>query len=260
MQSHPVSTFARIALVAVVAGAIMACAPVRDHREPAVYYSPRPLYYDYWYYPAIGSYYDPRARVYIYFEQGHWIRARELPVRVRPYLGHYVTIRSSHERPYEEHLRHREQYAPERYRAKEPAGRDHDVWIGVPNPPVRSRERDQRRIEPSDRDRQGRDLRHQPERGSMPSTLPQRAPATGGGRQPAKTHAGGRPDHRQSAGTAAPVTPKAGHAPAARQEPARDRDRDANANRQRNDRRGDGRSPDPRANEAGSSDDYRRRN
>jgi hypothetical protein len=142
MQSHRFSTFARIVLVAVVAGAITACAPVRDYHEPVVYYSPRPLYYDYWYYPAIGSYYDPRARTHIYLQHGHWIRARELPARVRPYLGRYVTIRSSHERPYEEHLRHREKYIRERYRAKLADQRDHDVWIGAPNPPVRPRKLD----------------------------------------------------------------------------------------------------------------------
>ena len=261
MQSHRFSTFARIVLVAVVAGAITACAPVRDYHEPGVYYSPRPLYYDYWYYPAIGSYYDPRTRIYIYFQHGHWIRARELPVRFRPYLGRYVTIRSSHERPYEEQLRHREQYAPERYRAKQADQLDHDVWIGVRNPPVRSREHDQRRTEPADRNRQDHDPRRQPERGAIQSAPPHGAPVTATeiSRPAVKTPTEKRPGRRQPTGTnTVPVTPKIGRAPApaALQAPGRDRDRDTGGERHRNDGRGDGRDPDARDKERNSSDEY----
>ena len=135
MKSQRLSTFTRIALVAAVAGMMTACVAVRDgYEQPAPYYSNRAAYYDYWYYPAIGAYYDSRARVYIYFDRDHWIRARELPSRVQPYRGNHVTIRSPDDRPYEHQEQHRKQYEPERYRKQEHDRdrNDNDTWVGAP--------------------------------------------------------------------------------------------------------------------------------
>ena len=168
MKSHCLSTYTRIALVAAVAGVMTACASAPHYYDPDPYYSPRAVYYDYWYYPAIGGYYDPRARIYIYYEHNHWIRARALPTHVRPYLGHHVTVRSPHERPYEENPRHREHYLPERYRKPDPAHRGDHAWIGAPRQPSPQRDHDNRRTESGDRDRNGKDRGHKPERGAVP--------------------------------------------------------------------------------------------
>ncbi len=138
MKSQRLSTFARIALAATTAGVMTACVAVRDgyrdDYEPAPYYSPQAGYYDYWYYPAIGAYYEPRTRVYLYFDRDHWIHARELPSRVERYRGDHVTIRLPNDRPYEQQNQHRRQYEPERYK-KHDHGRndsDNDTWIGAP--------------------------------------------------------------------------------------------------------------------------------
>ncbi len=168
MKSHRLSTHARIALVAAVAGVMTACASAPHYYEPGPYYSPRTVYYDYWYYPAIGSYYDPRARIFIYYEHDHWIRARALPTHIRPYLGHHVTVRSPHERPYEENHRHREQYLPKRYRKPDPAHRGDDAWIGAPRRPSPQSDREVRHTESGDRDRKGKNLGREPERSAVP--------------------------------------------------------------------------------------------
>ena len=152
MKSHPLASYARIALVAAAALAVTACAHVQDSYEPDRYYSPQVTYYDYWYYPAVGAYYDTHAHTYIYFEQDHWIRARVLPSRFRPYLGRYVNIRSRNDRPYEEHDRHRQQYAPERYKRSKPGARGNDVWLGAPRKEIPQHDRDERRYQPGERD------------------------------------------------------------------------------------------------------------
>ncbi len=157
MTSSRLSTYARITFVAAAAGVLAACAPVRHHPEPAPYYAPRVVYHDYWYYPAIGCYYDPRARMYLYYEHDHWVHARVLPVHVRPHLGRHVIVRSQHNRPYEAYPRHREQYTPERYRKSEKGQRHDDVWVGPPrqsNPP---RDRNEPRTKRGDHDRNGKD-------------------------------------------------------------------------------------------------------
>lgn len=132
MKTNRIVASARIVVALASIGAMTACVPVYRHAEPAPYYAPRVVAYDYWYYPAIGTYYDPRARVYIYYEHNHWIRARVLPVHVRPYIGHYVTVRTAHDHPYDDFYKHREQYAPERYRKPDPSHHDKDIWLGAP--------------------------------------------------------------------------------------------------------------------------------
>lgn len=134
MRAPPLSTSARILILTAAALVLTACAHGRDdyYYAPAPYYGSGVTHYDYWYYPAIGCYYDPHARVYLYYEHDRWVRARALPPRLRPHLGAHVTVRVPHDRPYEEHQRHRERYKPERYRDTVPYDRDGDVWLGPP--------------------------------------------------------------------------------------------------------------------------------
>lgn len=177
MKSPRLPTYARLVLMIAVAGTLSACAPSRDYAyerdrayyyeseqdyyEPARYYAPRAEYYDYWYYPAIGAYYDPRVSIYFYYEHDHWVRTRALPPHYRPYLDRHVTVRSPHDRPYAEHHQHRQHYAPERYqqeRYKQPAHdrRGSDVWIGAPRQSNQERDRYERRQDNGDRNNNGR--------------------------------------------------------------------------------------------------------
>ncbi|MFP5507243.1 MAG: hypothetical protein ACLGH6_13690 [Gammaproteobacteria bacterium] len=161
MNAYPYSRHARIALLVAVASLTAGCAHVRDDYDPYPYDpyyhdGPRVTYYDYWYYPALGCYYDTRTRYYIYFESNRWARARVLPPHLRPHLGSHVVVRAPHERPYEYHQRHREQYAPERYR--KPDVRGDDIWLGPPRREVPARDRDERRREYPERERNGYDL------------------------------------------------------------------------------------------------------
>lgn len=189
MTTSRVLTAVRLALSALVAGALMACAPTRDYAyesdrdyyESAPYYGPHAAYYDYWYYPEAGFYYDPRIRIYIYQEHDHWIRSPRLPPHLHSHRGGHVTVRSPHDRPYEDHLRHRDRYAPERddrkrydqrhydpkrydpkrydqkrydqqfddrqrYKSDSPGHRDGEARIGAPRQPIPDRHpRDDRR-------------------------------------------------------------------------------------------------------------------
>ncbi|MBU1193175.1 MAG: hypothetical protein KKE76_15895 [Gammaproteobacteria bacterium] len=118
MHTYSLSSYARIVIVATAAVVLSACAHAPAHYQPAPSYESRATYYDYRYYPEADCYYDTRARVYIYYEQDHWVRARSLPSRMRPHLGRHVDIRSPHDRPYEDRRRHPEQYAPDRHRSE----------------------------------------------------------------------------------------------------------------------------------------------
>jgi hypothetical protein len=168
MKPHRLTTCTRILLIAAIAGVMTACASAPHHYQPDPYYSPHAVYYDYWYYPAIDCYYDPRTRIYIYHEQDQWIRTRALPSHVRPYLGHHVSVRSPHQRPYERNHRHRQQYLPERYTKRDPAHRRDHAWIGAPRQSSPPRDRDDRRPESSVRNRNGKGRGHGPERGAIP--------------------------------------------------------------------------------------------
>lgn len=156
MHTRTLPISVRLAVLAATVIALTACAHGRDDRyyAPAPYPAPGMAYHDYWYYPAIGCYYDTHAHVYIYYERDHWVRARALPPHLRPHLGRHVTVRSPHDRPYEDHDRHRQQYAPERYRDAAPGGGRPDVWLGPPRREPAPRDRDERRRD--ERDRNGR--------------------------------------------------------------------------------------------------------
>lgn len=205
MKSHRLSAYARIALVAAVAGVMTGCVSAPYYDEPDPYYSPRAAYHDYWYYPAIGAYYDPHARIYIYYEHDHWIRAQALPRRMRPHLGHHVSVRSRHERPYEEHHRHREQYQPERYRERNQTHRGDDAWLGAPRQPSQQHDRDDRRRESRDRDRNDKDRRHETERGAVPVPSKYREPDVKYPRQAPDTRSNDTPRHRAPPASAAPI-------------------------------------------------------
>lgn len=157
MKKFPLSTFSRTAMVAVAAVILTACVHVRDgHYEPTPHYPPQAVYYDYWYYPAIGCYFDIRTNYYIYFEHDRWIRVRVLPPHLRPYLGRHEIIRSPHQRPYAEHQRHQDQYPPERYKKTKPGEKGDDAWVGPPRTHIPDRDR---RDRSRDQDRNGGDMR-----------------------------------------------------------------------------------------------------
>jgi hypothetical protein len=219
MKSRLHSICARTALAATVVLAVAACA-----HDPYGYYAPAPhhsryvTYYDYWYYPAIGSYYDPRSHVYIYFEGGRWTHARALPPRLRPHLGRHVTIHSPHERPYEEHHRHREQYRPERYRPEAPGDRPRDIWLDAPRrePPQRDHDRDDRRHDDDGRDRSPRESardRDHDHKGDRNFGLPQRG-----------NHEQRRGDQRQPPATRGPEVPGRLQVPAGQEHKSRERE------------------------------------
>ncbi len=204
MKSHHLSIYVRITLIAVITGVMTACATDPHYHDPAPYYLPRVVYYDYWYYPAIGAYYDPREHIYIYYEHNQWIRARALPHRIRPYLGHHVTVHSPNDRPYEVHHRHRGQHQPERYRERDPA-HVYDTWIGAPYHQSPQHVPDDRRRESHDRDRNGNDQRHEPERGTVPVPPRNREPDMKYQRQAPDPRPKDAPRHREPPASTAPI-------------------------------------------------------
>ena len=204
MKTRHLSTYTSIAFIAAIAGGMTACASDSLYYDPDPYYSPRIMYYDFWYYPAIGAYYDPHTHIYIYYDHDHWLRARVLPPRIRPYLGHHVTVRSPHDRPYEEHHRHRQQYQPERYRERERTHHD-DVWIGAPPHQSPQHDRDDRRRDNRDQDRRDKDGRHEPERGAVSIPPHYRGEDVKYPRQTPDTRPQGAPHHREPPTGAAPI-------------------------------------------------------
>lgn len=223
MKPRHLSFYARITLLGVVAVVMTACTSAPHYHDPDRYYSSRVVYYDYWYYPAIGAYYDPRARTYIYYEHDHWIRARALPQRIRPYVGNHVTVRSSHDRPYEEHYRHWEKHQPERYRERDLSHRGQDAWIGAPHYRRPQPDRDDRPINSRDRDRNDSDRWREAERGTRSDPSRYREPPK---IYPLQTQAARREDaprHREPpAGKASIKREERGREPKTGREESRD--------------------------------------
>ena len=192
MTTHRLSSSIRLAMVAVAAVALTACASSGDYHqdsrgdyyEPAPYYGSRADYYDYWYYPSAGFYYDPRIRIYIYQEHDHWIRARRLPAHLHSHQGRHVTIRAPRDRPYEDHPRHRdrydtERYKQERYRNLSPEHRDSGGRVDAPRQRLPERYRDDRRWHDGDEDNRDRTRDGYPDRRSIHRLQPDRAPDSG---------------------------------------------------------------------------------
>jgi hypothetical protein len=210
MNSQPLSNYARLALIATVVSLMTACAHVRDDYDPYPYHSSRASYYDYWYYPAVDSYYDTRTRYYIYYERDRWVHARALPPRLRPHLGHHVNIRSPHDRPYEQHSRHRAQYAPERYSHTTPGDRGSDVRQGQSRKGAPVRDHDDRYREHQERDRNGQT----PLRDRNDARVPAPAQKAPGVRdqenrpQKPNTRFQAAPDRREPPASVAPVRPE----------------------------------------------------
>lgn len=217
MKSHPLSSYARIALVAAVAMLMSACAHTRNGYEPYPYHAPHATYYDYWYYPAVGSYYDTRTHYYIYYEHDRWVRARALPPHLRPHLGSHVTVRSPHDRPHEQHSRHREQYVPERYRKSSPGDRRNDVWLGPPRKDTPARARDDRNEGIQARDRHGKPSSRDGNAERVPAAIlkdsrahepehrPQKPPIRMPQAQKPNTRIRAAQDHREPPASAAPL-------------------------------------------------------
>jgi hypothetical protein len=69
---------------------------------------------DYYYLPDVEAYYDIRSSQFIYFGQGKWIRARNLPGRYRNYDlygGYKVVLNDYHGRaPYSLYKQHKVKY------------------------------------------------------------------------------------------------------------------------------------------------------
>jgi hypothetical protein len=69
---------------------------------------------DYYYLPDVDTYYDIRTSQFIYFGQGKWIRARNLPARYRNYDlygGYKVVLNDYHGRsPYSLYKQHKVKY------------------------------------------------------------------------------------------------------------------------------------------------------
>jgi hypothetical protein len=87
--------------------------------------APAPAYH-YWYYPALGVYYDYNAHVYFYLEGGTWVRVGHLPRRFH-HLGRHEIVESERGRPWARYDAHRAKYPPGQLR-KDDRGRgsDHD--------------------------------------------------------------------------------------------------------------------------------------
>jgi hypothetical protein len=250
MKKFPLSTFSRTAMAAVAAVALTACVHVRDgHYEPTPHYPPQAVYYDYWYYPAIGCYFDIRTNYYIYFEHDRWIRVRVLPPHLRPYLGRHVIIRSPHQRPYAEHQRHQDQYPPERYKKTKPGEKGNDAWVGPPRTQIPDRDR---RDRSRDQDRNGGDMRRDGngDRGPGAGQRENRERAEDYKRQEPKTQSQEAPGRREPDAITAPARPpyKASEQENRKEAPQK-RDRDAS------ERRGDDRNKD--ANESKPGEERR---
>lgn len=247
MKLHRLSIYARTMLVIMSAGVVMACVPVRDAYESDGYPSPRAQYYDYWYYPAIGSYYDPRTRIYIYAEHDHWIRGPVLPARLQTGLGRHVIVHSPHARPYEAYRLHRQQYAPEQYRPErhkepQPSARGSDR---APRERIQQRKRDDQPT-PDNRGRPGNGSGHDTKGRSDPGLPRHRIP------QPSDRRPENVPSHSpQPAG----ATPDGGRTHERNNGPAPDNTRDVAAPRQRrNDRHRDDDDPKSRSGRRGPVD------
>lgn len=68
-------------------------------------------FYNYWYYPDYGVYYDYDAHMYFYLEGSTWVRVGHLPPRYHG-LGRHVVVESERGRPWARYDDHRAKYPP----------------------------------------------------------------------------------------------------------------------------------------------------
>jgi len=83
---------------------------------------------EYYYLPDVNSYYDIRARQFIYYNNGGWIRANQLAPRYRGYNlkgGNIIVLHDYHGKsPYNHYKQHKIKYkkGPSHYYKKEGNG------------------------------------------------------------------------------------------------------------------------------------------
>ena len=73
---------------------------------------------EYYYYPEIEAYFDVRSSVYIYFDQGRWVRSRNLPryySNYDVYRGYKVVIDYRGRDPYSHFHTHKKAYNRKQY-------------------------------------------------------------------------------------------------------------------------------------------------
>lgn len=85
---------------------------------------------EYYYLPDVNSYYDIRAKQFIYVSNGTWVRHNSLPTRYRNYnlsSGNVIVINDYHGRaPYTNYKVHKVKYVKKGQWAKSNNGRGHD--------------------------------------------------------------------------------------------------------------------------------------
>lgn len=90
-------------------------------------------YVDYYYLPDADAYYDVNNRVFVYFNNGNWIRRRSLPVAVDLYRVHKVVINEP--TPWVRHTVYRNKYVSYKGRHDQVVIRDsRDVKYKKANP------------------------------------------------------------------------------------------------------------------------------
>lgn len=85
---------------------------------------------EYYYLPDVNSYYDIRAKQFIYVSNGTWVRHNSLPTRYRNYnlrSGNVVVINDYHGRaPYTKYKVHKGKYVKRHHSAKNDRHDDDD--------------------------------------------------------------------------------------------------------------------------------------
>ena len=83
---------------------------VVSYREP---------WYDYYYYPSAGVYFNDRTGYYYHHDHGRWNHVRRLPRHIRIYDDDRVHLRMRGDRPYLYHNEHRRKYKGHRKNLKQ---------------------------------------------------------------------------------------------------------------------------------------------
>lgn len=106
--------FRLMALAGAIAG-VTGCAYDPVFYGPPAYSSDyRVHYYDYYYYPNVGVYFQFSSGYYYYHDHSHWVRTRVLPKRILIDPQSRVRIRVDSDKPYVKYPEHRRRYQPKR--------------------------------------------------------------------------------------------------------------------------------------------------
>lgn len=106
----------RLALAALLLAGLSACVVVPADYETAPHYHHGPVvWYDYWYYPHVGIYFDVHRSLYFYYVDGRWVSTRILPRHYHGRLGDRIKLRLKDKRPYVRHREHVKKYPGRKY-------------------------------------------------------------------------------------------------------------------------------------------------